>query len=481
VLKIDVELLHRTYRADPEGTAYTGSEVDGEWPPSPARLFAALVAADGTRDRRMHTSGEELIWLENQSPPSIKASSPAQVVSSPLLPRYVVKQQERYVIGFAQEYLGRKAVEIRPGPRISPRSPTITFVWQATPPDEVLRGLQIRAARIGYLGCADTPVRVSLRAGTEAGELGGGAGDDSSRYEPRRDGDLAVGVIEPGYTARLDAHFDRWLEAGPSVRRAHSPGLRRLARYASPGSRPVEEVVRPIVLWFRLDRPVSGRRVMFVTSALRSTLLAKYGDGNGSAPSLLHGHGYEGKGHETVRFLALPNVGSDRSDGRIYGAAVWFPPGAEASVVAACRQALSGEIELRTAAGKWTLRPHGGERRPWSASPNRWTLKEKRWATAFPAVHERSGRRVDLDELGRWCRHAGLPAPVAYRSQRGPLVRGGVDLAPADVNRPGRPKRSYGHFEVVFESEVQGPIAIGAGRQFGLGLLVPTGSGADGR
>jgi CRISPR-associated protein Csb2 len=46
MLAISVELLHGTFRgASADDTAFMGVDGDsGEWPPSPARLFAALVA-----------------------------------------------------------------------------------------------------------------------------------------------------------------------------------------------------------------------------------------------------------------------------------------------------------------------------------------------------------------------------------------------------------------------------------------------------
>ncbi len=51
MLAVSVEFLHGTFRGDPDGTANTGRLTWGEWPPAPFRLFAALVAADGTRER----------------------------------------------------------------------------------------------------------------------------------------------------------------------------------------------------------------------------------------------------------------------------------------------------------------------------------------------------------------------------------------------------------------------------------------------
>ena len=66
-LTIHVEFLHGTYRADPEGLAHTGQLTSGEWPPSPMRVFAALIAADGTGERCRFTDGTELEFLEGSN------------------------------------------------------------------------------------------------------------------------------------------------------------------------------------------------------------------------------------------------------------------------------------------------------------------------------------------------------------------------------------------------------------------------------
>ena len=78
-----------------------------------------------------------------------------------------------------------------------------------------------------------------------------------------------------------------------------------------------------------------------------------------------------------------------------------------------------------------------------------------------------------LPEATRWCRHAGLPDPIAFRSCRTPLVPGAVDPAPVEVNRPGHPALPYSHAEFRFAEHVTGPVVVGAGRQRGFGLCVP--------
>ena len=115
---------------------------------------------------------------------------------------------------------------------------------------------------------------------------------------------------------------------------------------------------------------------------------------------------------------------------------------------------------------------HEDEKRPWAADPRRWQGPSATWVTAFPVIHERRGV-PGLPEAARWCRHAGLPAPVAFRSVRTPLIPGAVDLAPVEVNRPGRPALPYSHAELRFAEPVAGPVVVGAGRQRGFGLCVP--------
>ena len=89
---VSVEFLHGTFRGDPDGIANTGRLLHGEWPPSAARLFAALVAADGTRQWCRVTDGSELLWFERLPPPVIHANS--DIHHQPLCPRYVVKHSK---------------------------------------------------------------------------------------------------------------------------------------------------------------------------------------------------------------------------------------------------------------------------------------------------------------------------------------------------------------------------------------------------
>ena len=297
-------------------------------------------------------------------------------------------------------------------------------------------------------------------------------------FVPDADGDVEISVPEAGDIRILDAMYDQWVERGAGVARAQFPALRHQVRYRSPLAM-VPEDNGSVVAWLLLGRAISGRRLTPLTTLLKEAILSRHQLMHGEPPAVLHGHGINGNGYDLARFLALPDVGYPRSRGRIHGMALWLPPGCDAVVRQRARDAA---FTVRSLTGRGldvSVIPRDNEPRPHAANPARWTRSARCWVTAFPALHERRGR-LDLAQVSRWCAHAGLPAPARFRSARSPLVRGAVDLAPVEVNRPGRPGLPYSHVKLWFEEPVAGPVVIGAGRQRGLGLCVPV-DDADGR
>ena len=226
MLAVSVEFLHGTFRGDPDGTANTGRLILGEWPPAPFRLFAALVAADGTRERCTVTDGAELEWFERLPPPVIHAH--AQPWHQRLTPRYVVRHAGTASKSTHQEYVGRVGVLHRPGVRVTPRHPHVVYAWNESPPEVTLDALRRRAARIGYLGAADSPVRVHVM--TRMPEVA--APEDA--FVHASDGNRMINVPAPGDVRMLDRMYDAWYEHGADIGRAQFPALRHEAPYRSP-------------------------------------------------------------------------------------------------------------------------------------------------------------------------------------------------------------------------------------------------------
>ncbi len=477
VLAISVEFLHGTFRADPTGSAITGQLATGEWPPSPTRLFSALVAADGTGNRcrvTQNTGQDELRWLEDQPPPIIFADAPSMCRHQRLNARYVVMALKKCCAKSHQEFVGRRGQLVRPGVRVAPRHPHAAFVWDSTPPAELFESLRLRCARVGYLGTSDSPVRLRVDTRLPAHVM-----DD--QYQPVGDGTIAVSVPAPGHLAVLDRMFEEWTKLGPSVSRSQYPALNHSVWYRAPVEQQ-QASSGQVVAWLQFSKQkrknvtksgsVPGRRISTVTDLFKKSLLRQYDNLFGEPPPVLHGHGFLEKGYELARYLALPDVGYNWSRGRIHGLALWLPSSTDGIVRSRARDAA---LAIRRITGDGVdvlVAKHDGRDWPRAANPKRWQSKSHRWVTAFPAVHERRCR-LNHEEVSRWCIHAGLPKPVGFRSTRTPLVHGALDLAPVEVNRPGRIGMPYSHVELVFSEPVTGPFAIGSGRQRGLGLCVP--------
>jgi len=468
MLAITVELLHGTIRAgSPDDTVLAGLDPAPEWPPSPARVFSALVAADGTGNRCRVTTGAELAWLEALPPPLVHASALDAVQASRLEPRFVVAPGRAE--GAVQEYPARQSRQVHPGVRQAPLAPSVTYVWLEADPADHLTGLQRRAARVGYLGCADSPVRLRAtdRVTTDLGDP----------WRPDGSASFTLPVPYPGFLKALDSAFDTW-SSGQPMRRSWIRSKRwgyRPPAYTQPASAPPPEVI-----WLRLDRPIAGRKLLAVTETLRAAVLdhvQRLLPAGEEVPVVLHGHRQAGETGGQARFIALPDVGHDHADGRILGAAVWLPGSSAPETVQLVRSALVRLSAVGLVKRGWFdvgIVLHAGEQRPWTANPRRWSCAARRWVSATPVIHERWTKgRPDLREATQWCEHAGLPAPSAMRLGRHPRLLGALDLHPTQVTRTGHERRPYSHVELEFAEDVTGPVLVGRGRHFGFGLMSP--------
>ncbi len=485
MLAIDVELLFGTIRAgSPDDLTITGDGDPGEWPPSPARLLAALVAADGTGDRMRATTGAELALLEQADPPLVVCDRALEAEEDPAAGRTGLlrsPQHERFVVVDAnargstvQEYPLRRAEAVRRVAVLAPRTARITYVWPGLRPAPAdIEGLRARAARVGYVGCADSPVRVTVRVLDGDGPVG--AADGRAVWRPDEDGDAFIETPYPGIVDDLDRQF-RAFTNGQWVRRAWLPSNRTPYRTPAPRA-PAIVTPMPVGIWLSLPRSVAGRHVLRLTEALRSATIAHLQEVRGPGADLpfeVTGHGASTAEWDQVQFLALPNVGYRHSDGRVHGLAVAIPERAPPTLVEELRVAVSRILELRLAGGRVVP----VERQTWgentAAKPGRWTRPSRRFASAFPVVQDRFAKRgPSLDDVARWCQQAHLPPPLNARLHPLPFAPGAVVLRPHEAVRSGRERRPYTHLVVELRAPVRGPVAIGHLRSFGLGLLVP--------
>ncbi len=464
-------LLGHLRAASADDSTLTGTPSP-EWPPSPARLYQAFVASGGTSSQAAEFGGViGLDLLEGR--PTVLANSLEDVAVTPQLPRYVVVDERAR--GTVMNYPARKAQSVRPGAKLAPKNPLVCYVWpHIEPTDAQISALQTRAARLSYLGTADSPVRMTVTRHVPADAA------NLPSWAPAEQGDIVMAVAYSGFLQALDGAFDAFSgnsdDPGAPRRSAWIP--REFATYRSPHQALPSDEPQATTFWLRLDTSLSGRRVLQLTHALRSAILVRADEvagGSEFVPEVLHGHhAAAAAGVEHVRFLALPHVGSMHADGRIFGACVWLPPGTPAQDIALARTAVGRVKRLINAAGiDVAVVGFDGTRAPWASNPARWIGPARKWQSAFPVVYERWPKgELSMHEVSKWCAFAGLPPVVAFRVSRTPFLKGAVTLSPEEISG-GRHRRPYSHMEIEFAENELGPIALGQGRHFGLGLFAP--------
>ena len=490
MLAIDVELLHGIFvGTGADDHAITGQLTKAEWPPSPARLFSALVAGGGTGDRnRVGTNDDELRVLERLAPPLIVASPLSDVPSTSAVPRFVViddtEQRGKPKVAesgsartgltpvkFVQNYPARVAQESRGAPTAAPRDNRITYEW---PDAEIgardVESLRRRAERVGYFGCSDAPARLRVR--TE----GSTAAATRVRWAPDRRGRVELSVPTPGLLDLLDAAFVDWSN-GNARRRSWLPIA--MASYSVERS-----AARPRVpsWWLEFERPISARHAIRVTDAIRNALLTELTSVLGSSdaiPDVVHGHVEEGIGADHLHIAALPFVGRRHADGLIRGAMLMLPASTPHDIVANVDLAVTGIDHVWARSHRQHTIFDVGVREADSRSPvtvraSRWCDSSTTWASGTPAIVERRRKGGPTHEdVEAWLARQGVSTEFEFRWSPVPVVDGGWSFEPLDVFRRVEQRRPYGYLTLRFAERVTGPLLLGRGRHYGMGLMAP--------
>ncbi len=498
MLAIEVELLTNRYAA----TAHN-DRGRAEWPPHPARFFSALVAALHEHDPVDAGEREALLWLEGQPPPSLDVdiNVTEDVGRRSVLDVYVpvndVVMSFKKVKGVeklnASDPLSTgipRTKQARSFPIVVPNRSCFAFIWSNDPPGTLRSALDELCKRVTRLGHSSSLVRCAIVDRPITPTL-----------VPDENGDLVLRTVGPNQLARLEAEFVRH----QGIENRVLPAIPK--RYGRLKSTPREPIAVEGIFsndWVVFERvggarPLSSRGTD-LSRALRDALFEQHG--SKVLPASLSGHRQDGSATDQphVAFVALPFVGHEHADASVQGCAIVIPRG----LVGPDREALlrlvaawerdraidaDGTMELAGAGlpavcfkrvelpAKSTLRPAT------------WCKPAHRFVTATPIALDRNPGNLRSNQHGtahkasieaqRYvadaCERVGLLRPISVEVSLAPLLPGTqpVHAFLPWPGRPGRTARMRVHADITFAEKVAGPVLLGAGRFFGLGLCLP--------
>jgi CRISPR-associated protein Csb2 len=442
------------------------SREKAEWPPHPARVFMALVAAH-YESKPLPEDGREteaawvheraaLEWLEGQGAPQMSwpEASPRDVVKVyvpvndagvPQNPARVKESEMRAALGVMPDQRSRQERTF-PTLHIGGEGPGrhVYLHWHnAEPSTEILAALTGLTRKVTRIGHSSSLALVWV---SEMEDAPSPAYEPNAKATKTRRG-VQLRIPAPGFLAKLDQCFNAgeiddffdlseailtrtgaaknqaktafeerfdtaWsTSASAPVRVRPSPG--RTAHYSRVDE--AQALIVPssfdseLLVLTKQEGPVLGlESTAALTAALRGYLL-QAGEGK---PEWFTGHSAPGLpstgGH--MALLPLAFVGAEHADGHILGLAVAFPRAIPAADRAAClRGRLFGssgddlEPELQMGnLGTWTLRREERSLPPLALRSATWCEPSSVWASVTPVVLDRHPKHDQQTERAQW-------------------------------------------------------------------------------
>jgi CRISPR-associated protein Csb2 len=393
----------------------------------------------------------------------------------------------------------RRIRQERTFPVVVPERSTFAFFWPEAEPMDHVQALRRLCDRVTRLGHSSSLVRCTLVERAIEPSL-----------VPRPTGEHVLRVVGPGQLERLEQAYTRHQAVEPRVLPA------RPQPYGEPAA-PTPKGWRSVFSddWILLeriggDRPL-GSRGSDLAVALRRALIELHGQED--LPPVLSGHAASGERTDQphLAFVPLLWVDHEHADGSVQGLAVIGPR----SIATKEREVLlrllaKWETERGDASDDFAIElgtsPDLG--RPLrvrlrrvevptkvALSPARWCRPSRRFITATPIALDRhpGNLRSNIERcahkaaakaeasIADACERIGLPRPVSVSISLAPALSGAQHVrqfAPWPP-QPGKTRRARVHADIMFPEEVRGPVLIGAGRYFGLGLCLPIIQRAD--
>jgi CRISPR-associated protein Csb2 len=474
--------------------ARSPADATPDWPPQPDRIFSALVASWGARGSRADERAA-LAWLECQAPPDIAAvmHEPRSSAIAYVPPNDAAASDIRIMPERRRRQPRQFPAAVLSGGAGAPHQ---RLTWQTAPAADLLNTLQALARDTSYIGHSSSLVRCIFFAAT-----------------PETTGELKpiVTTAAPyeGRLRGLESLYARHLATADATARPHSEPLLPPKRIAPPATPRSTFGDRWIVLgYLKGDRP-DLRAAAVVGRTMRNALMSAW---PGEIPAWLSGHAPDGTPSREPHLAVVPlaDVGfwnSATARQSWHGLALVLPQQVEAAWVGsdtpegyansdklqAVLQSLGDLDRMDDAIALWLgslgqmcLRRVTGEADKQSLRPGRYLQTSTVWSSVTPIALDRHPKGTDPRDdaatiIAESCERIGLPKPMLVQVHKHAAIAGAPSAWPAGGAPPwtgwARPgplaNRPIIHATLYFEAAVAGPVILGAGRFFGLGLCLP--------
>lgn len=485
----------------------------GDWPPSPARLFQALVAGAGLSGPFENTEREALTWLERQGSPIIAVPRAWQPRRGVLF--YMPNNDSDSIGGDPTRIAKIRTATKVFRPYFFDSSISFVYAWSVgqAPDDEnnakVIQSLAERLYQLGRgidMAWAWSEVlddgKFDELLATYPGQIFRPTAGNSG-FVLACPGEGSLESIERRYQAQ--SRRFRYEQSGKSVkivfRQPPRPRFQTVT-YDSPLFRQLYELREPAAEGKFAPWPLEGvytliarlrdgaverlkRAMPARTAEIERVLVGRKPDGTNAGPT-----------EDRVRIVPLPSIGHVHADCDIRRVLVELPPNCPLRP-GDVHWAFSGLEVLDLAAsdmhGVLTSADDSNFLRHYGMNDD---VGHRVWRTVTPAALPEGARRRRIDparkrdeaKAGRErateqakaaaavcqaLRHTGVRAAVeAVRVQREPFEGNGARVEGfADGTR--FDKRRLWHVEINLAAPLSGPLVIGDGRFLGLGVMAP--------
>lgn len=472
---------------------------------------AAFVPENATRvvsgwasaEQKLDDAQRSLAEAEQfDDPKAVKSAQKAAVAAEKKLLEAIRKAVEDDGKGnpeAAREMLPeRRGKQPRMMPSLAPHKPHVRYLWpNAAPTPELTSTLKDLSRRMARLGHSSSLVACRVLDSVP------NATPNIRRWRPTTEGKTTMRIVDAGQLSRLEDAYARHQgiepRALPAVHQAYT--IEGDERDTTPQTSVLGE-------WIVLREVPgeNGRRVGLklqrtedITRALRGALLSH---AESPIPEILSGHTANGSSTDRphVAYIPLADVVSRYASGNVLGVAILLPRNVSSEERRAVLRAIGlweqsndhqrprltlgriGALELERVVDSDPRR---------TLDPAWWMRSAQRWGSVTPVALDKNpgdlysdnpkeaadaARRAE-EIVMQSCERMGLPRPrwveIIRRSlfDGAPAARDYMPFPRKSAN-PNAHRRVCVHIEMSFDEPVVGPVLIGAGRYFGIGLCL---------